>query len=88
MLGRGPRPGVERSGTPGLLEYQGRARGVGDSRFIISEWRRWRYRTLRALDASYWSSTWGSAALHPRAGSPAEHLGWGARLYAIATLRG
>jgi len=32
--------------------------------------------------------TWGYAALHPRAGSPAEHLGWGARLYAFATLRG
>jgi hypothetical protein len=26
--------------------------------------------------------------LHPRAGSPAEQLGWGARLYAFATLRG
>jgi hypothetical protein len=35
-----------------------------------------------------YSMTWGSAALHPRAGSPAEHLGWGARLYAFATLRG
>ena len=32
--------------------------------------------------------SWGSAALHPRAGSPAEHLGWGARLYAVAALRG
>src|SRR5688500_14973016 len=30
----------------------------------------------------------GFAALHPRAGSPAEHLGWGARLYAVAALRG
>ena len=27
------------------------ARGVGDSRFIISELRRWRCRTLRALDS-------------------------------------
>jgi hypothetical protein len=36
------------------------------------------------------AGSWGSAAaaLHPRAGSPAEHLGWGARLYAAATLRG
>jgi len=35
--------------------------------------------------------SWGSAckaSLHPRAGSPAEHLGWGARLYAAAALRG
>jgi len=32
--------------------------------------------------------SWGSAPLHPRAGAPAEHLGWGARLYAIAALRG
>jgi hypothetical protein len=32
--------------------------------------------------------TWGSAALHPRAGSPAEHLGWGARLYAFARYAG
>ncbi len=32
--------------------------------------------------------SWGSAALHSRAGSPAEHLGWGARLYAVAALRG
>ncbi len=27
---------------------------------------------------------WGS---RPRAGSPAEHLGWGARLYAVACSR-
>ena len=33
-------------------------------------------------------STWGCAALHPRAGSPAEQLGWGARLYAVARYRG
>src|SRR5688500_10667313 len=33
-----------------------------------------------------WS--WGSAALHPRAGSPAEHLGWGARLYAVTRSAG
>ena len=35
--------------------------------------------------------SWGfarKASLHPRAGSPAEHLGWGARLYALAALRG
>jgi len=51
MLGRGPRPGVERSGTPGSLEYQGRARGVGDSRFIVSDLRPLRCRTLRALDS-------------------------------------
>src|SRR5882724_6345000 len=31
---------------------------------------------------------WGSAALQPRAGSPPEHLGWGARLYAAARSRG
>jgi len=41
---------------------------MDDSRFIISKLRRLRYRTLRALDASYWSSTWGSAALHPSKG--------------------
>jgi len=29
----------------------------------------------------WWS--WGFAALHPRAGSPAEHPGWGARLCAV-----
>jgi hypothetical protein len=47
MLGWGPRPGVERSGTPGSLEYKGRAREVGDSR--ISRSQRLCYRTLRAL---------------------------------------
>jgi len=31
--------------------------------------------------------SWGFAALQPRAGSPAEHLGWGARLYAVARYR-
>ena len=41
----------------------------------------------RALN-NFHNASWGSAPLHPRAGSPAEHLGWGARLYAIATLRG
>ncbi|GEM_PF-6383254 len=43
------KPGVERSGTPGSLEYKGRAREVGDSHFIISEFQLLRYRTLRAL---------------------------------------
>ena len=60
------------------VEYLVPARGVGDSRFIISFLRPSRYRTLRALDSSHLSSTWGStrkASLHPR-------------LYAIATLRG
>jgi len=32
--------------------------------------------------------SWGSASLHPRAGSPAGQPGWGARLYAIAAFRG
>src|SRR5687767_9270905 len=32
--------------------------------------------------------TSGCAALHPRAGSPAEHLGWGARLYANTRFAG
>jgi hypothetical protein len=47
------KPGVERgfaSGTPGSLEYQVAARGVGDSLFIISDLRRLLYRTLRALE--------------------------------------
>jgi hypothetical protein len=34
------------------------------------------------------SLSWGSAPLHPRAGSPAEHLGWGARLYAFTRCAG
>jgi hypothetical protein len=32
--------------------------------------------------------SWGSASLHPRAGSPTEQLGWGARLYAVACFAG
>ena len=32
--------------------------------------------------------SWGFAALHPRAGSPAEQLGWGARLYAVSRSAG
>ncbi len=43
--------------------------------------------TSRALPFELQRS-WGFASLHPRAGSPAEHLGWGARLYAVAALRG
>ena len=31
MLGQGPRPGVERSGTPGSKEHKNRARETGDS---------------------------------------------------------
>ena len=38
--------------------------------------------------SSYLVVTWGSASLHPRAGSPAEHLGWGARLYAFTRYAG
>ena len=30
----------------------------------------------------------GASLLHPRAGSPAEHLGWGARLYAVTRFAG
>ena len=33
-------------------------------------------------------SSWGYASLHPSAGSPAEHLGWGARLYAVGRFAG
>ena len=57
------------------MEYQVAAREVGDSLFNISDLRRLRYRTLRALELHNRRQPWGSAPLHPR-------------LYAIATLRG
>ena len=41
----------------------------------------------RASDIFH-DGSWGFAALHPRAGPPAEQLGWGARLYALARFRG
>ena len=75
MLGRGPRPGVEWSGTPGSVEYEVAAREVGDSVFILSEFRYLLYRTLSRAGSFLMVATWGSAPLHPR-------------LYAIAALRG
>src|SRR6185436_9277315 len=44
--------------------------------------------THSAGSALIFQRSWGSASLHPRAGSPAEHLGWGARLYAITRSAG
>ena len=61
MLGRGPRPGVERSGTPGTAHPGTTARGAGDSPEIMV--------TTVARSAGWhylWTITWGSAALHPR----------------------
>ena len=68
-------PGVERSGTPGSVQYLLAAREVGDSLLIICDLGCLRYPTLRELHSSNRSLTWGFASLHPR-------------LYAIAALRG
>ena len=35
MLGRGPRPGVERSGTPGAADELFKARGAAESGIIV-----------------------------------------------------
>ena len=40
------------------------------------------YRPLRRLGDLLLTYSWGCASLHPRPGSPAEHLGWGGSLYA------
>jgi hypothetical protein len=45
-------------------------------------------RPLRGLYDFYSMCSWGSASLHPRAGSPAEHLGWGGSLYADTRFAG
>jgi hypothetical protein len=95
MLSRGPRPGVERSGTPGnrrLKRFIARGSGRQPMWYVI----RGAIQLFIAIglspatagSPSYRIGSWGSAALHPRAGSPAEHLGWGARLYAVARYRG
>jgi hypothetical protein len=83
VAGDSIKPGVKRSGTPGDCPKIMPARGAGDSG----------YHDFRAVARSagcgpWMCCSWGSATLHPRAGSPAEHLGWGARLYAIARYRG
>ena len=82
------KPGVERSETPGLQTESNQARGARDSPNVVIRATKTAVARLRGLFASYSDDPGVPASLHPRAGSPAEQLGWGARLYAVAALRG
>src|SRR5438552_17367102 len=82
------KPGVKRSGTPGLrwimnekpTEWATAVHRAQFSAVALSHASRAQF--------SYGALSWGSASLHPRAGSPAEQLGWGARLYASTRCAG
>ena len=70
MLGRGPRPGVKRSGTPGDCPKIMPARGAGDSG----------HHDFRAVACSagcgpWMCCSWGSATLHPRLYAIARYRG-------------
>ncbi len=85
----GIKPGVKRSETPGSFTPNPRSPRSGRLRFdLLTPIMMIRLsaapRTLSIFD----TGPWGFAALHPRAGSPAEQLGWGARLYALGRSAG
>jgi len=81
MLGWGPRPGVERSGTPGSLWCEERAREVGDSYSLysaVSAFARF------ARSAFLSVVTWGFASLHPRLYAYTRSAGFGKDKHVLA----
>ena len=58
---------------------------VGEDDYTAVNYDVLRYRTLRALDLSSWSSTWGSASLHPRLYASTRYAGWATRLAGAVT---